>query len=430
MTRLIVFALSCVLAPCVLVDVRAGQTPAASTAAPQTQADDYTSYELLGPDTHKFRILYDVTATTPGARYYFNVIRKGSVASDERVSDLATGLPLAFEVVSGADARRSGHPTAELDTEYVKVTLTRPVPKEGEQRVRIDKTYLDAKSYYAEGTDIVFTRSLGIKRNKIVLPPGYALVSCNMPSQVLTEPDGRIGISFFNINPDAVNLVVRARPARWSAPTGATVASPGAPGAGPRTPTLESSATMRISERAFQDREIVYFLQPPDTHAFDLYHDYTEYREGTDKYVNVVRGGSRASNPSATSLDTGEALTVETLKGDAIAKAGVDIGEPVTSESEAVVVRYPAVKKGQSMRLRIRETYTDPGRYGVVSDMLVWRRGFGRPRNAVVLPAGWLVSASSVPARVSRTEDGRARLDFENPRLDEVDVLIRAFRER
>ena len=29
----------------------------------------------------------------------------------------------------------------------------------------------------------------------------------------------------------------------------------------------------RLSERAHQDREIVYFLQPPETHAFDLYHD-------------------------------------------------------------------------------------------------------------------------------------------------------------
>jgi len=29
----------------------------------------------------------------------------------------------------------------------------------------------------------------------------------------------------------------------------------------------------RLSERAHQDREIVYFLQQPDTHAFALYHD-------------------------------------------------------------------------------------------------------------------------------------------------------------
>ena len=78
---------------------------------------------------------------------------------------------------------------------------------------------------------------------------------------------------------------------------------------------------VRVSERAFQDREIVYFLKSPETHAFSLYHDYTETREGTDKYVNIVRAGSTVSDPSAKILDTGEALKIETLKGQAIAKA-------------------------------------------------------------------------------------------------------------
>jgi hypothetical protein len=410
-----------------------GQAGATAAAAPQTQADDYTSYELLGADTHKFRILYDVTATTPGATHYFNVIRKGSVASDERVTDLATGLPLPFEVVPGADARKAGHPTADLDTEYVKVKLARPVPPDGEQRIRIDKTYLDAKSYFTEDGQIVFSRSLGIKRNKVVLPAGYALVACNMPSQVFTESDGRIAIGFFNINPDAVSLVVRARPARWTAPApSARAPSSGAAlpaGTPTAAPSLEASASARIADRAFQDREIVYHLQQPDTHAFDLYHDYTEAREGTDRYVNVVRGGSRVSNASAVSLDTGEKLAVETLKGEAITRAGIAIGEPVSTASEVVVVRFPAVKRGRSMRLRIRETYTDPGRYGEVAGALVWRRTFGRPRNAVVLPSGWLLAASSAPATVRLTDDGRTRLDLENPRLDDLDVLIRAFKE-
>src|SRR6188474_776869 len=56
----------------------------AQTPQRQTQEDDYTRYELLGPDTAQFRILYEVTATTPGAKFFFNAIRKGSVASDER----------------------------------------------------------------------------------------------------------------------------------------------------------------------------------------------------------------------------------------------------------------------------------------------------------------------------------------------------------
>ena len=65
----------------------------------------------------------------------------------------------------------------------------------------------------------------------------------------------------------------------------------------------------RLIERARQDREIVYFLQQPETNSFDLYHDYTESRPGVDRYLNIVRAGSRASNPSALILDTGDIIT-------------------------------------------------------------------------------------------------------------------------
>ena len=182
----------------------------------------------------------------------------------------------------------------------------------------------------------------------------------------------------------------------------------------------------RLSERARQDREIVYFLKAPETHAFALYHDFTETKEGADRYVNVVRAGSTVSDPRAIALDTGEPLRVETLKGDAITRAGVDIGGPVKPESEAVVVRFPKVAKGQTFRLRIQETYTDAERYRVENGELVWDRALGRPRNAVVLPAGWSLTNCSVPAMVSETDDGRIRLDFVNARNDEIAVLVTA----
>jgi hypothetical protein len=184
----------------------------------------------------------------------------------------------------------------------------------------------------------------------------------------------------------------------------------------------------RLSERARQDREIVYFLQPPETHAFDLFHDYTETREGVDRYLNVVRQGSTVSNPRAVVLDTGEALRVETLKGEAITRAGLQIDEPVRADSEVALVRFPPVAKGRSLRLRISETYTDPGRYRLEGEELVWDRTLGRSRNAVVLPAGWYLTNCSIPATVSETEDGRVRLDFVNPRPDEIAVLLTARR--
>jgi hypothetical protein len=100
--------------------------------------------------------------------------------------------------------------------------------------------------------------------------------------------------------------------------------------------------TERLSERARQDRTIEYFLRDPDTHAFDLHHDYTETKEGEDKYVNVVRKGSTASNPSARILDTGESLKVETLRGDAITKGAwtsASRSVPIPRSSSSVIRR-------------------------------------------------------------------------------------------
>ncbi len=186
----------------------------------------------------------------------------------------------------------------------------------------------------------------------------------------------------------------------------------------------------RLTERAHQDRDIVYFLEQPETHSFDLHHDYTESRPGMDRYVNVVRKGSRASKPSAVILDTGEKLTAETLRGEAIRAARLDIGGPVEADSEVVLIRFPAVREGRSIRLRISETYTDEKSYRVEGGELVFDRTFGRPHNAVVLPAGWYLTACAIPATVSTMPDGRIRLDFVNPRPDEIAVLIKAKRRR
>lgn len=185
--------------------------PSEAAAPRQTEADEVTRYELLAPETAQFRIVFDVTATAAGARFYFNPIRKGSEASRESVIDRSTGEPLAFEVVPGAEARQGGVPDADLDMQFIRVKLARPVPEGGQARIRIDKTYKDAASWFSEGDVVVFKRSLGVKRNTVVLPAGYEVVFCNVPSQVLTEADGRIAVSFVNSYPDAASLVLRAR---------------------------------------------------------------------------------------------------------------------------------------------------------------------------------------------------------------------------
>jgi len=190
-------------------------TPApAQTSAPaeRVEADEYTRYELLAPETAQFHILYEVTAIAPGAEVFFNPIRKGSEASGEHVTDRMSGEALRFEVVSGEEARRTGLPGADLASDYIRIHLPRPVPPGGGQvRLLIEKTYKDAKSYFREGDSVVFSRSLGIKRNSVVLPAGYELTGCNVPSQVLSEPDGRIRIAFWNAGPDAAPLKLTAR---------------------------------------------------------------------------------------------------------------------------------------------------------------------------------------------------------------------------
>jgi hypothetical protein len=403
-----------------------GQATAAVGPA-QTETDEYTRYELLSPESASFAIRYEVTATTAGAKYYFNPIRKGSVASGESVVDVMTGQPLLFEVVSGEEAVKDPLMKGEdTSVDYIKVQLARPVPPEGQARLLILKTYKDPKSYYREGDTIVFNRSLSIPRNSVVLPAGYELIACNVPSQVLAEPDGRIAISFMNSSGAEAPLIVKGKPGA-EAGTLAVLRPPGSAKSW-EAPFEGETEKGRLSERAHEDREIVYFLQQPETHAFRLYHDYTESRTGMDKYFNVVRTGSKVADPSAYLLDTGEKLSTKIVTGAELASAKMDAGEPVDAAAQVVVIPFSPVKAGQNVRVRISETYTAPASYRLEGDDLVFDRSLGRPRNAVVLPEGWYLTASSIPATVTQMSDGRIRLDFWNGRPDPVDVLIKAKR--
>jgi hypothetical protein len=365
-----------------------GLLAAQATPPLQTEADAYTRYELLSPGSGKFRIIYDVTVTAAGARYYFNPIRKGSVASNESVIDPATGRLLQFEAVDGATARTQGLPGADLETRYIRVELPRPVPAGGEIRILIDKTYEDAKSYFEESGELVFTRSLGIKRNAVVLPPGYELVRCNVPSQVLTESDGRTLISFINASPDAASLTLRAR----------RTSTGGAPAAlAGRLPSGQTDPGDRL------------LLQQPGPMPRP-YHDYTNSARGRT-LPECGAGREYRSQPIGNDSRYRRKVDARFLgrRDHPCRPRHRPSGQP---ETEVVVIPFPAVQKGQSTRLRISETYTDPVRYRVEGDQLIWDRGFGRPFNAVVLPVGWLLTHSAVPATISTMPDGRVRLDF------------------
>ena len=382
----------------------------------QSVQDEYALYDLLAPDTASFRAVYDVAVTTPGATMFADRIGVGlatATASDDGVIDVMTGAPLEYAVTSSA----------------IEVQLARPVPADGGQaRLRITKTYKDAKSYRRDGDGLIFDRAVPIRHAAILLPAGYQLTDCNVPSQVLADPDGRIRVSFMYQSPGAAALILKARP---GAPTGdAAKPRPLTNGRSWEAPAAQGpTERARLSERAHQDRDIVYFLQQPSTNAFSLYHDYTESREGTDLYLNVVRTGSTVSNTSGQVLDTGEVLKAETLTGAQMKAAGIDPGsDQVAPDQQVVVTRFSPIKKGQSVRLRLSETYTAPQSYRVEGDEFVFERSLGRPRNSVVLPRGWYLTALSIPGVIRQTPDGLTRVDFVNGRPDSIDVLMKGRR--
>jgi hypothetical protein len=396
---------------------------AMSPARAQNLAEDeYIRYDLQPPDTNSISVTHDVSAITPGAKTYSNPIPAGVQVSGVSVVDLMTGTPLTFKQMEGR----------------IDVTLARPVPKGGQARIRILETFRDPARYHRDaraGNDVIFTWPLTVRRAAIVLPKGSELVGANVPVQLVQESDLRLAVNFMNLYPVDVPLVIKARALKGTTvvprtPENNMVRGPEptpTPPADP-APAPQRMDQIRVTERAVQDREIVYFLKQPETHAFSLYHDYTAAHEGEHQYVNVVRTGSTVSDPSAVILDTGEVLKTRTLTGADIAREKIDISERVEPDTQVVLIPFTPVKKGTSIRLRISETYTDPARYALIDGQLMWHRSFGRNRNDMVLPDGWYPTTCSIPAVVTEESDGRIRLSFWNPRPDNVDVFVKGSR--
>ncbi len=181
--------------------------------------------------------------------------------------------------------------------------------------------------------------------------------------------------------------------------------------------------------RAEQDREISYWLLDPATHQFHISHDFTVTRVGQKSVHSFVRKGSAVSpDAKMTDLDSGKQLKTYTVTGKQVNELGY---YPEPTDPESVVVQgdleHP-IAEGQSTRVRVEETYTDPVGYTVKDGELVWTRTLGRPLNNVTLPAGWRLTSVNTPAVVSLDEQGRVTLRFINIRNDELAVTIKARR--
>ena len=286
----------------------------AAPAAAQTQnrtEDEYVRYDLLDPNAGLVRMTYELMVVTPGLRAYTDATSAGTSLQEVSAVDLMTGAPLACTQAGGR----------------VQVTLARDVPAGGGVRIRIVKTFKDA-GYRRNGSSVTFSRRLDARRGAVTLPPHTEVVSADLPVQMF-EANGSLSVDFMSLSaaPATLTLGLRSmpsdRPAPGSAPPAAAATTPQAPPDAP--PPAIPMERIRVSERASQDRTIVYFLKDPDTHAFSLYHDYTATREGEHQYVNVVRTGSAVSDPSAIILDTGEKLATRILTGADIAREKIDI---------------------------------------------------------------------------------------------------------
>jgi len=184
-----------------------------------------------------------------------------------------------------------------------------------------------------------------------------------------------------------------------------------------------------ITERAYQDREILYELQSPESHAFRITHDYTVRKAGEKYYFNVVRAGSHVTDPESFDLDTGMKLKWEIVTGKQTTERKLPITETIKDDSEIVVTHLAhTLAAGTTNRIRLMETYVDPKSYYLDGDELVWDRTFGRLRNTVVLPAGWYLTGLASPATIQTLPDGRVSVYVVNPRNDDVRVYLRARR--
>lgn len=345
--------------------------------------DAYTAYYLLEPGSASFRVIFYPSETEPGATLLLNGTRSGSKGSDILVYDPETGEPLKFEYLSGEELIADKTPGRFTAGEhYIRAHLSRPVPQGGEGRVLIEKTYWDPRTYYLEGEEIVYKRSLGVGRQSIVLPKGYSIVSSNVAGQVVALPDGRLQIAFANINGYAADVTIRARKT-----------------------TAALGSNLKLAERGFDRGKTLYDLMAPDTHLMKVSLDYVEEQKGNRSRAAAVEG---LTEVEATNLDTAKPLKV-------VREASATF----------VLLERPIEKERQSAHIELAGKLSDP-KYRVEEGELLFERTLKGVRNTVLLPAGWELTALSTPGTVD-TDGGRTCVRFVNGRPeDEMRVSLRA----
>jgi hypothetical protein len=252
--------------------------------------------------------------------------------------------------------------------------------------VRIEKTYKDEKSYFAAESTITFARSLGIGRNAIVLPPSYGLVSSNVAARIDTLQDGRVRVSFENINGYASDVNIRA------------------------TKRAAHPSTSRTGQgRASEFQKSLYELQSDGS-----------VRVTREEWLLQLGRGFHLNNfdqlagAAVFDMDFGAVLRVEREKTNTVFAIPT---APMTGMNTA--------------RLRITGSLRGlSGGWTTETNGLSWRHEIHEPRATIVLPPGYELTLAPNPVTLGTLPDGRQYLQVVNNRHEPFMLILHAAKIR
>src|SRR5262245_41795934 len=137
-------------------------------------------------------------------------------------------------------------------------------------------------------------------------------------------------------------------------------------------------------------------LPPPGTSSVKVTYEVSATTEGARTYTDRLPAGTTASGVAVTDMMTGAPLTFT-----------------ATASAITVTLARPVPPKGQG-RIRIEKTIKNPLVYTQAGGAATFTLPLGAGRHDILLPAGYELIGSNIPARVLTEEDGRTKLDVMN----------------
>lgn len=408
---LVVLALA-VTFPACRSNAPAGAAPPAPEGPLQTERLEQLRYELLEPADHTFRVTYELSATTAGARAYLTPVRGDTFVSGVTAEDLFTGAKLDVGLVDGDEARKRGHPAADPDGSYFLVVLDRPVPESGEVRLRLGVQYEDRASYERNGDECAFQRLLAVRDVTVVLPPRHVLVDVNQPAHITRLADGRLELAYTKAGHAPVPLRVRAR----ALPEGVDV-----PVAVADEERSSDAAPTSLSEPAPNVERLACELVDPARGELVWRHEYALDAASGERWEKLA---GEVVHVRVLSLDTGAELAHRVAGEIKVAGerqthlAFVPLAEPARAVSAATNASAPGSETNsgavapavESPRVLV-EARVRARQLRLVNENLCVFTADART-SRLTLPAGWCVLTCSVPAAVRTCADGRVELEF------------------